>query len=231
MEKDFVSCLVTIDIETIPEKDTFEYEKPPFYMVGEHGSLKDPEKIKEWKDKKYKELCDKAKEDAEKEWRAESLKSFVGRILCIAYQINEEPIKCVDLRMGEKELLQTLYNDLKPYRVVKFIGANLEEFDLLYIFHRALHYGLYDLANLLRNDKGYTKDRNYDVMFMASGGLCWKYKISLNNLCKLLGVKTSKDGIDGSKVLDFYLKGEIDKIVHYCKEDVRATKECFNILK
>lgn len=225
------SCLVYLDIETLPEKDTFEYEKPPFYMVGEHGSLKDPDKIKEWKDKKYKELCDKAKEDAEAEWRKESLKTFKGRILCIAYQIDDSEVKCVDFTKGEKEMLLQFYEDIKPYSVVRFVGANLEEFDLLFLFHRALHFKLTQLAEKLRNDHGFTKDKNYDVMYMASGGLSWKYKISLNNLCNLLGVKSSKDGIDGSKVLDFYLQGKIDEIKKYCVADVAATKECFKILK
>jgi predicted PolB exonuclease-like 3'-5' exonuclease len=242
MEKEYTSCLVFLDIETIAGTDSFDFkfekQKPTMSDVPKNGTLKDPTKIIEWEQNKLKSLQEdwvkekqKAYAEQEQEWRGQALKSYLGRVLCVSYAINDGEIKTIDFCNGEKEMLQEFYNDIRLYKVVKFIGTNIEEFDLLFLLHRALHFKLYDLANLLRNDRGWSKDRNYDIMHLSAGALSWKYRISLNNLCNLLGVKTSKDGIDGSKVMDFYLKGDIAKIRHYCQDDVRATRECFYILK
>jgi predicted PolB exonuclease-like 3'-5' exonuclease len=231
MDKSQTNAVVFLDIETVPSADSFTWEKPPRYLVGKHGSLKDPEKIKEWEEQKYKELCNKAKEDAEKEWRSESLKPYKGRIFCISYAIGDGEVKTINFLKGEKEMLLEFYKDIAPYRTLNFVGVNVEEFDLLFLFHRSLHFSLMPLANLIRSDKGYSKDRNWDVMYMASGGLAWKYKISLDNLCNLLSIETSKDDINGSEVLDTYLKGEHDRICTYCAKDVDRTRRIFYILK
>ena len=243
-EKSKTSILVGLDAETLPSSDKmeFSYDKPfpTMDMVGEHGSLKDVDKIKEWKDKKLQSLIaewttkrEKAKQDAEKEWRSEALKSYKCRVLCLAYANvlkNPDNIKVVDFANGEKEMLEEFYNDVKGYSVVQFLGQNLE-FDLMVLFHRALHFKLHGLANVIRKDKGFTKSRDVELMELAGGGITFKYKIKLDAICELLGVKSPKDGINGSMVLDYYLDGKIDKIKEYCKEDVRSLIECYNILK
>lgn len=222
---------IFLDLESLPEKDSFTFTEPSIDEVGEHGSLKDPIKIEEWKAKKFEELKQKAKDEAEKEWRSESLVTYKGRVLCIAYAINDGEVKCIDARGGEKEMLIAFYEDIKDYKTISFIGHNLQGFDLLFLLHRCFHYKLFDLANILRVDHGYTAKRDWDTSEMASGGLSWKYRISLHNLCKLLGVPTSKDDINGSEVLDAYLRGEIDRICAYCKKDTDRTRKCFYILK
>lgn len=239
--REFDNCVCFLDIETVPSEDSFSFEfnepMPTIESVPEHGSLKDPSKIQEWKQTKLVSLVDewkkakqKAYDEAEKAWRMESLESFKGRIIVLCYAKGDGEVIKLDSSKGEKEMLLEFSNDIKQYRTVNFVGHNIP-FDLTFIFHRCLHYKLFDLANIVRVDKGYTKGRDFDTQEMAFGGLIWKGKISLHNLCKLLGVPTSKDDINGSEVLDAYLRGEIERIKAYCARDVAATRKCFYILK
>ena len=55
-------------------------------------------------------------------------------------------------------------------------------------------------------------------------------RISLDRLCKVLGVPTSKGEMDGSKVWDAYQAGEYEKIATYCATDVEATRKVFHRL-
>ena len=244
MDRSNTAVLICLDVETLPAEDSFKFffnnHKPTMADVPENGRLKDPIKIEEWKKEKLDSLIsdwekdrEKAKEAAEKDWRGQSLCSYEGRILCMSYakNTNWKNIKTIDFLGGEKEMLEEFYNDIKPYGVIQYLGTNLK-FDLLWLFHRALHFKLYDLANEVRMDRGYSKTKMIELMDLASGNIDWKYKISLDNICKLLGVSSPKGkGIDGSKVLDYYLAGRIEEIKQYNKEDVSQTIECYQILK
>jgi predicted PolB exonuclease-like 3'-5' exonuclease len=52
-------------------------------------------------------------------------------------------------------------------------------------------------------------------------------RVSLDRLCKILGVPTSKGDMDGSKVAETAAAGEWDKIARYCEGDVIATRACY----
>ena len=72
-------------------------------------------------------------------------------------------------------MLLEFQEDIKRYKTINFVGHNLP-FDLTFIFHRCLRYGLTELANIVRLDKGWTKGRDFDTQEMAFGGLIWKGK-------------------------------------------------------
>ncbi|MHB8871728.1 MAG: 3'-5' exonuclease [Candidatus Doudnabacteria bacterium] len=239
--REFDNCICVIDTETVPAEDKFFFNFsepfPTIESVGEHGSLKDPIKIDEWKKTKLISLIDdwkkakqKASDEAEKAWRTQALESYVGRIIVLCYAKNDGDVIKLDSSKGEKEMLMEFYEDIKRYKTINFVGHNLA-FDLKFIAHRAIHYKLMELVNIIRLDKGWTKGRDFCTQEMAFFGLEWKGKISLHNLCKLLGVPTSKDDINGSEVLDAYLRGEIERIKTYCAKDVDRTRKCFYILK
>lgn len=244
MDYNNTSILIALDAETIAETDSFEFKFnkpcPTESDIPSNGRLKDPIKITEWKQEKLASMISdwekekqKTYEDQEKEWRDTGLCSYKGRILCLSYakNTNWKNIKTVDFIGGEKEMLQEFYNDIKPYGVVNFLGSNVK-YDLLWIFHRALHFKLYDLANVVRMDRGYNKTKIVELMDLASGNIEWKYRISLDNICKLLGVKSPKEeGINGSMVMDYYLAGRIEEIRQYNRRDVSQLIECYEILK
>lgn len=241
MEKENTNCVVFLDCETVPAEDkfffTFSEPMPTIASVPEHGSMKDPAKIEEWKQTKLVSLVDewkkakqKASDEVEKAWRSQALESYMGRIIVLCYAKNDGEVIKLDSSKGEKEMLIEFQEDIKKYKTVNFVGHNLA-FDLKFIAHRAIHYRLMELVNIVRLDKGWTKGRDFCTQEMAFMGLEWKGRISLHNLCKLLGVPTSKDDIKGNEVLDAYLRGEMERIKTYCAKDVNATRKCYQILK
>jgi predicted PolB exonuclease-like 3'-5' exonuclease len=44
-------------------------------------------------------------------------------------------------------------------------------------------------------------------------------------------VDSPKNGIDGSKVGDYFKQGRLDEIAHYCLADCKATGELYQRLK
>ncbi len=68
--------------------------------------------------------------------------------------------------------------------------------------------------------------RNFDIMkaFEKSQGFRIKLDHLLNNT---LGTKKSAHGL---QAVEWYKQGEIDKIIEYCKEDVRQTRMLFDYI-
>jgi len=237
------NVFITLDIETLPSTTEIEFKffekRPTIDDVPEHGSLKDAVRVKEYKEKKlssmiseYYDHRNKAKEKAEEELRKEALVSYKGRIFCICYAKGDGEVQSVDAVScgGEKQMLEQFLSEIKGYRTYNFCGQNVA-FDLMFLFHRSLAHGLIELANIVRRDKGYSKDRDFDTQEMAGAGIEWKYRISLDNLCSLLNVPTSKDSMNGREVFDYYVAERYNDIIEYCKKDVIATRECYKILK
>lgn len=56
--------------------------------------------------------------------------------------------------------------------------------------------------------------------------------VSLDELCYLYGIPSSKDEMDGSQVWDFYKAGKIEDIARYCEKDVdRLTRIFIEMIK
>jgi predicted PolB exonuclease-like 3'-5' exonuclease len=55
-------------------------------------------------------------------------------------------------------------------------------------------------------------------------------RVSLDALCKGMGIPTSKGDMDGSQVYDAWLAGEYDRIAAYNLQDVKATAEVWHRL-
>ena len=55
----------------------------------------------------------------------------------------------------------------------------------------------------------------------------YKHYTSLDLLCHVLGVKTSKSEMDGSMVNQAYWSGRKEEIKKYCMEDVIATAQVY----
>jgi len=245
IDKSKAHCEITFDLETIPESDSFEFEYnescPKMDDVPKHGSLKDETKIKEYKSKKLASMIDEFESKknnallkAKEEHHKTGLVSYKGRILCLCYAINDEEVRSLvsdGSKESEKKLLEDFYDAIKDYKSHTFIGHNIKEFDSIFIVHRALSLGVKKLIDIMRVDRGYDKNKYMDTMDMSFYGLTWKPKISLHNLCLLLGIETPKDEMDGSEVFEYYLEGEIDSIVRYCSKDVNKTRECYKKLK
>ena len=123
----------------------------------------------------------------------------------------------------EKDILNKFWNIAKEAHL--FIGHNVMEFDLRFIYKRSIINGIKPSREL--NFARYRSDPIYDTMkewekWGAMG-------TSLHKLSIALGIASPKEeGIDGSKVYDYYLAGKGDEIIKYCKRDVDATRKVYN---
>jgi len=190
-----------LDIETIPAPDKYR------------------EYFKEKYDKQFVQ-----KEDFETFFRRSAIDGNFGRILCIGYAKDNERIDIIYSKR-EKEILEKFWDIAK--NVDLFIGHNVMDFDLRYIYKRSI-------INAVRPSQilsfaRYRSSPIYDTMRE------WEYwansSISLDTLSKILNLKTSKLGLSGDKVYDTFKAGKIKKILEYCKQDVRLTREIYNRMK
>ena len=205
--------ILYLDIETIPTDldwvidDLRSGIKPP-------GQYKKLESISEW----MEENAEQALQDA---IHATGLDGSIGRICCIGYAFDDEPVQTIGahLQMGEYTMLQDFAADLRGKKITRIVGHNVAGFDLQYIKKRAIIHGV--KINLSFDAKPWG-DEIFDTM------LKWDSKkfISADKLARVLGIKGKSD-VDGAMVWDMYQRGEHQAIADYCADDVRMVREIY----
>lgn len=173
--------------------------------------------------------AEKSEELGDSLWRKTALDGSKGQVLCIGYSVATQGTKVAYRESkSEAEFLEMAFYDIQEEigRVYKgangrkpnFIGHNVV-FDLKFLFRRAVILGIeppFPLPFQGRHDKDF---------YCTSKAWCeFKEYISLDNLCKALGIK-GKDGFDGSMVYDAWANGEHDRIAEYCADDVNKVIE------
>lgn len=220
-----------IDLETFGH----EPEKPEVQMPTADdvrvGNLKDPRKIQEKIDKELPRLQAEARQkvdsEFDKEWRKNALKSLHCSVICAAVAWNDEPVQSVaGGDYAVMETLDALLENIDPQNIA-VIGHNLAFFDAPIIYHRAIKYGFKNLFHVF-NFKRYDP-RMMDTQQMFAG-TDYKTHYSMNDVAEFLGLGSKTEGMDGSKVHDEYLAGNMDKIVEYCREDVKLLRKIFWML-
>jgi predicted PolB exonuclease-like 3'-5' exonuclease len=162
----------------------------------------------------------KGENDFESFFRNTSFQGEFGRILCIGYAIDDNEVDC--LSGDEKEILRKFWRLAED--ITQFIGHNIMDFDLRFIYKRSIILGIKPSREL--SFARYRSEPIFDTMrewekWGAQG-------VSLHRLTTALGITSPKEeGIDGSKVYDYYLAGKSDEICEYCKRDVKATREVY----
>jgi predicted PolB exonuclease-like 3'-5' exonuclease len=209
-----------LDIETLP--------------AGEknHEALKylfEKKKVK----KSKKEDCEKIG-DFEQYLLGTSFDGAFGRILCIAYAIDDQPVECLCYDQDETRMLKEFweivnsisspsYNSNYPDHGVQFIGHNVMDFDLRFIYQRSIINKIkpaYDLS--------FARYRSYPIFDTMKEWVQWSMNsVGLEHLALALGIPSPKDGIDGSQVYTFYQKGKIKEIAEYCQRDVETTRAIY----
>ncbi|MEL6389347.1 MAG: ribonuclease H-like domain-containing protein [Bacteroidota bacterium] len=158
-----------------------------------------------------------------------------GRVVCISVGIlanragDEAPslhIKSFahpeeyEILLALADLLNEFYYD----RHNQFIcGHNIKEFDIPFICRRMMIHRI-PLPNLL-DIAGYKPWQTHhllDTMDMWKYG-DYKHYTSLDLLCSVLDVPSSKSEMTGADVSTAYWDGRIADIVRYCEQDVVAT--------
>ena len=222
---------IFLDIETIPcqiesVKSAIAADvKPP-------ATYKKAESIAEWE-------RDKKPLAVEEELKKTSFDGAFGQVCCVSMAIDDdEPVTFYeqDWLNSEKKILTDFFalingsynrsRDIPPM----FIGHNIVNFDLRFLFHRAVILGIRFPAYLPINGKAWDRDI-FDTMTYWAGH---NGRVSLDKLCKVLNLpqKGSEIGeeIDGSMVWGFVRDGKIDLVAKYCAADVERVREIYKRL-
>ena len=239
---------IFIDIETIPcqkqgaydefLKDARENFKAPSTLTKETMAkdlgITDKDEIKFTSANSMREMWTakmaeiKAPEIADIEYRKTALNGAKGEIYCICFALDDGEVQTA-LGLDEKATLQQFFEKLEQglkadNRLHRFIGHNIIDFDLRFIFQRAVVHGIKPKLDL--NISRYS-DKAFDTMTEWAG---YGNRISLKDLCETLDIPTPKDDIDGSQVWDCVKNGDGERVAKYCKKDVIATREVYKRL-
>lgn len=214
---------IYIDLECIPRvTPTLRDElaagiKPP-------ATMSKPETIAAWEAEKKPALIDEAVARA-------GLDAATGMIVCVGFAIEDEPA-CVISAGGtededECETLDLFFSALNGRvpansgRRPTLIGHNLAAFDVPYILRRCIVQRIRPPLWWPRNPKPWS-DGLFDTMTAWSGD---RGTISMDRLCRVLGVPGKGDGPSGADVWPMAQAGKFAEIATYCREDVERTRQ------
>jgi hypothetical protein len=239
---------ITIDIETIPAQrpdvmaEIREQKQADLdaalASIKVPGNYKKQETIDEWmaneKPKQEQALRDAFESSVDEAYRKTGLDGAFGQICVIGCAFNQEyPIMVFRPDwLDEVGVLQD-FNCLMTDRVSQsdlfsscVIGHNVIGFDLRFLVQRHIVHGIKPHIVITRaaQAKPWEPEKVFDTSAQWAGA---GSRISLDKLCKALGIESPKKGIDGSKVWDAVRGGRIDEVVSYCARDVIATRQAF----
>lgn len=152
--------------------------------------------------------------------RNTSLNSNFGRILCIGYALNDEPAQV--LTGSEPDQLRGFWEVAK--HADRLIGHNIVGFDLAFLFKKSMIHGIQPTLDLKPAEARIFDTKHVWDQWGGGAGS------SLDTLAKLFGLESSKQGIDGSQVYDFYRAGKLKEIYAYCARDVELTRKIYQRL-
>jgi 3'-5' exonuclease len=212
-----------LDLETLPSlapdaKDQVRKTlKPP-------GTLKKAESIAAW----WENEADAAAEEA---WRRQALDGAAGELCAIGFApLVGDPVSIVrDQTMTERQFLVVGLNAINVMLTIPIHDGETVD-DPHFVCHNAA----FDLGFLLRRcwALGIKPPFRIPAPLDRRGFTCtselwagYKDRISLDRLCKALGIKSPKEeGVDGSQVYDLWMAGKYDEIRDYNCRDVEATR-------
>lgn len=210
--------MIYFDIETIPCDDDdliaeiAESIKPP-------KSMKIKDTIDKWRKNELQLEIDKAVKKT-------SLDGLYGRIACVAWADNDDPILATTLDMCEAEAIEYFYASIDVSTTI-YCGHNLAGFDLPFLKHRSIILGIKPPSTLLKA----MNSKPWDGCIMDTM-LIWhsdKSKmVSMKKLCNVLGIE-DEDEIDGSMVAETWAE-DPQKVINHCIYDVDKARQIYKRL-
>ena len=218
MQNIVLENLLLIDIETVPQRPTFDL-------------LNDDWK-KLWEEKTLRSLPDFTTAAEFYPQRAGVMAEF-AKIVCISIGYFAKQERKLQLRLksffddDEKKLLQDFIATINIMEAKNnkwsFAGHNIKEFDIPFICRRLLINGLPIPVYLdFQNMKPWDTNTVDTFQYWRFGD--YKNYTSLKLLAAALGVPSPKDDIDGSMVAAVYWEEKnLHRIATYCQKDVVTT--------
>lgn len=218
---------IYIDIETIPAQNP-EIKAEIAACITAPSQYKKQESIDAW-------LAENRDAAAEAAWLKTSFDGGLGHIAVVCAAVDDGPIQsfyCEDWNAPDAEdfILRDLFASLHDHydstrhTPPVFIGHNITDFDLRFIFQRAVVLGIRPPDFLPVSVRSWDKSV-FDTMNVWAG---YNGRVSLDKLCRILNIplKGSEidEEIDGSRVWEFVQAGKISKVVKYCEGDVERVR-------
>lgn len=226
---------ITFDIETIPSQQP-DARAAVLATIKPPATLKKPETIAAW----WANDSAAAVEDA---YRKQSFDALHGEIISIAAAgpDGQEWASCREQGQSEAGLIADfgqvvrtwleaaagrtpdgrIFADMDPW----LIGHNAA-FDLGFLWRRCAVLGV-RLPFKLPTPAARAGQHYGCTMTLWAG---YGKTVSLDALCRGMGIPTSKDDLTGAEVFDAWMAGEYDRIAAYNLQDVKATAEVWHRL-
>jgi len=198
-----------LDIETLPADDASRDALMYLYQ----------KKLEKRQRRNNEQIAEFYTEDFEQFLLGTSFDGSFGKILCICYAINDEPVQ--ELSGEETEILKKFWEIARNSQL--FVGHNVMDFDLRFIYQRSVINGIRPSIDL-----NFARYRNNPIFDTMKEWTKWgQNSIGLEHVALALGLPTPKEGIDGSRVYEFYKAGKTNDIIEYCKRDVETTRAVY----
>lgn len=225
-----MSPMIYLDIETIPGQQPWAREEAAV-SVKPPGTLKKAESLAAWE-------RDEKPQAIEEAYARTGLDAAIGQVYCIGWAVDDgepEVSRVADLTMGlmsEADVLEDFFDAVR--RVYSgthgtrpiFCGHNVTGFDLPFLYRRAVVCGIKPPPCLPRNPAPWD-DYVRDTMTMWAGN---RDRISLDKLCRALGIAGKGDGPTGADVWPMVQAGRGEEVAEYCKQDVIRARAIYKRL-
>lgn len=165
--------------------------------------------------------------DVDEAYRKTSLDGAFGQICVIGWALDDAQPQTVH-GLDERAVLRAFGESLSIPRSAHFttcvVGHNVSAFDLRFLAQRHIVNGIRPPMVIARSAqaKPWEVEKVFDTMVQWSGV---GSRITLDKLCKALGVKSPKGEIDGSKVWDAVRDGRLVDVANYCARDVEVVRQ------
>lgn len=202
-----------LDIETIPCNDA-ELVAEIAASITAPKTMSKPETIAKWEAEEKPGLVKEAVSKT-------AFDGGLGRVVCIGYALDEGAIQTRHVG-SEWKVLNDFFGETNHLEGLQVVGHNVG-WDIRFLWQRAVVHGMTRPRWL----RAAAKAKPWDI---EDTMLLWNperdRKVSLDKLCKVLGVQTPKGDLDGSKVWAAFQEGRLAEIATYCAGDVAAVRAC-----
>ena len=210
---------IYLDIETIATQSDAVREEIAA-SITPPGNISKAETIAAWEAEKKPALVKEAIAKT-------SFDGAAGHICCIGWAIGWSKPRSASITSidDEKATLQAVFAEMASsvkdeWRVPVIVGHNVANFDIRFIWQRAIILGVRLPTWFPRDPKPWSSEV-FDTMAAFAGA---RGTIGMDRLCRALGMD-GKGDIDGSMVGDLWAAGEHEAIAAYCRADIERTRD------
>jgi 3'-5' exonuclease len=226
------SLEIFLDLETLPTSRP-EVQERYTADVAPPANYKSADAIAKW----WTEHGEIAKTEAVAKT---ALSGTFGELLCIGYAVNDGPVNVLVRADNEADLIRTFVNTLDAEAREAFtddpewwlsravwIGHNIEDFDLRFLWQRACVHGV-KFPFPLPLDRYPKAPRRFDTMKEWGG---WNGRVKQRDLEMAFGLERHDPLTHGgADVWAAYQAGDTASVVAHCSEDVRLLREIYRRL-